>query len=51
MRSMAVFAWYQLSAITATPPLKMRPRVQAGSGIGNCTADRTPGMARTASKS
>ena len=37
--------------MTATPPLKMRPRVNAGSGIGNCTADRTPGIVRIASKS
>jgi hypothetical protein len=51
MRSSAIFAWYQVSPITATPPLKMRPRVQAGSGIGNCTAVRTPGMLRTALKS
>ncbi|MNC97610.1 hypothetical protein D3C83_153200 [compost metagenome] len=51
IRSSAVFAWYQLSATTATPPLKTRPRVNAGSGIGNWTAARTPGIWRTASKS
>ena len=33
--SSAVFAWYHVSAITATPPLNTRPRVSCGSGIGN----------------
>ena len=51
MRSSAVLAWYQVSAMTATPPLKTRPRHSAGSGIGNCTAERTPGIVRIASKS
>ena len=51
IRSSAVLAWYQVSAMTATPPLKTRPRVSAGSGIGNCTAERTPGILRIASKS
>ena len=30
IRSSAVLAWYQVSAMTATPPLKTRPRVSAG---------------------
>ena len=51
IRSRAVLAWYQVSATTATPPLNTRPRVSAGSGIGNCTAERTPGSVRIASKS
>ena len=51
IRSSAVLAWYQVSAMTATPPLNTRPRVSAGSGIGNCTAERTPGSVRIASKS
>ena len=37
MRSSAVLAWYQVSAITATPPLKMRPRVQRR--VGNRELD------------
>ena len=49
--SSAVFAWYHVSAMTATPPLNTRPRHSAGSGIGNFTADRTPGIVRIASKS
>jgi hypothetical protein len=44
--SRAVLAWYQLSAMTATPPLKMRSRIKAGSGIGNAIAEMTPGFRR-----
>ena len=46
--SSAVLAWYQLSAMTATPPLKTRPRIKVGSGIGNCDAEMTPGSLRIA---
>ena len=49
--SSAVLAWYQVSPITATPPLKTRSRIRAGSGIGNCSAEMTPGWLRIRSKS
>ena len=48
IRSSALLAWYHVSAMTATPPLNTRPRHSAGSGIGNCTAERTPGIVRIA---
>jgi len=44
-------AWYQLSAMTVTPPLKTRSRIKDGSGIGISTAEMTPGWLRIRSKS
>ena len=49
--SSAVLAWYQVSAMTATPPLKTRPRIKAGSGIGSSSAEMTPGSLRIRPKS
>src|SRR6266705_828968 len=44
--SSAVLAWYQLSAMMATPALKVRSRIKDGSGIGILTAEITPGWLR-----
>jgi hypothetical protein len=49
--SMAVLAWYQLSAMTATPPPKIRPRINFGSGMGNWIALMIPGSRRISRKS
>ena len=49
--SRAVLAWYQLSAMTAMPPLKTRPLISDGSGIGISIAEMTPGWLRIRSKS
>ena len=49
--SIAVLAWYQVSAMTATPPLKTRSRINDGSGIGISTAEMTPGSLRMRAKS
>jgi hypothetical protein len=35
----------------ATPPLKTRPRIKAGLGVGSSIAEMTPGSLRMRSKS